>query len=759
MTLDEFEQNLEVNLNNLQNLLETGDYKPLSVVRIYKDKGNGTKRSIGIPVVRDKVVQQALLSALSPIFESEFLDCSFAYRPGRSALNAIDMLVALVKEGYKWVLDGDIENFFDSIDHDLLISFVAEDVTDTRVLKLIEALLNARVFDNMSIHEEYLGITQGSVISPLLANIFLHRFDQAITAKGYHLIRYADDFVVLEDTQEKIGKALADTAATLRVLKLNLNEKKTKLIPIREGFVFLGYYIDANGKGPGKKAIGAISQKLHDIAQAGKRRNISDRIEDLKQSIRGWSSYYHTCRGIEPENQIALIALIEMSLELDDEENAKKLLSKRKNFTIDLADIWYRLGHLAQTLGLREEALDNFSHALALVPDHFQAKESMKQLQLVDENVYASIERLKKLIHFCPDLAQPYRDLAFCYAELGEYGLAQESYQKAEKLDLHVEPEEQPITALPTPAEPPQPLSFSDDDVSLFASLFRGRVDFFAYQWVDDKGRRGFYPVNRSLSAEELTNHLRGKKTLGLYLLDDEDRVSLAVIDIDISQKALLEYAKDEQETKKLHLLTHHDAIRIASVCDDLKLPVLIEDSGYKGRHLWFFFDSPLAAKLARSLLKFIAERAGKPSSGIHWEIFPNYDRLKGKGYGPLIKLPLGIHKRTNRRCIFLDREGSPLPEQMVALSQVSQISQQNVEEILLTYRVKSRAAPQKKAVESPLVQSVLSGCNVIKYLVNKAKETHYLNNSERVTLLYTFGHLGQEGKEFLHKVISNCIN
>ena len=340
MTLDEFEQSLEENLNTLLNLLETGDYKPLPVVRIYKDKGNGSKRSIGIPVIKDKVVQQALLSVLSPIFEPEFLDCSFAYRPGRSALNALDMLVALIKEGYKWALDGDIENFFDSIDHDLLISFVAEQVADTRVLKLIEALLNARVFDNMSIHEEYLGITQGSVISPLLANVFLHHFDQAITAKGYHLIRYADDFVVLEDTQEKIGKALADTAATLRALKLNLNEKKTKLIPIQEGFVFLGYYIDANGKGPSKKAIGAISQKLQEIAQAGKRRNISDRIEDLKQSIKGWSSYFHTCRGIEPENPFALIALVEISLELDDEDNAKKLLSKRKDFSTQFTQIY-----------------------------------------------------------------------------------------------------------------------------------------------------------------------------------------------------------------------------------------------------------------------------------------------------------------------------------------------------------------------------------------------------------------------------------
>jgi RNA-directed DNA polymerase len=532
VTVEAFEQNLEENLTIVQNQLERGAYKPLPVLRFYREKGNGTKRAIGIPAVRDRIVQQSLLLVLSQIFEGEFLDCSFAYRPGRSALNAIDNVEALIKDGLKWVLDGDIENFFDSIDPDLLLQFVAEHVADTRVLKLIEAFLKASIFDNMSLREEYLGITQGSVISPLLANVYLHRFDHEITTKGYHLIRYADDFIILSDSQERLGMALADTAAALRALKLNVNEKKTRIINVRDGFIFLGYYIDANGKGPSKKAIGAISQKLHEIAQAGKRRNITERIEDFMQAIRGWSSYFHTCRGIEPENTLALIALIALSLELGDEENAKKLLGKRKKYTIDHADSYYRLGHLAQTLGLREEALDSFSHALTLDPDHFQAKESLKLLRLVDEDFYASIERLKKLIHFCPDLPQPYRDLAFCYAELGEYGMAQESYEKAIKLELDVKPEEKPITPLPSPVEQSQPLTFSDEDASTFSSLFQGRSDFFAYQWVDDKGRRGFYPVNRSLSREEIKKHLRGNKTLGLYLLNEEDCVSLAVIDI-----------------------------------------------------------------------------------------------------------------------------------------------------------------------------------------------------------------------------------
>lgn len=758
VTLGEFEQKLNENLNLLQRQLEQGDYKPLPVLRIYIDKGDGTRRPIGIPVVVDRIVQQALLSALSPIFEEEFLDCSFAYRPGRSALDALSKIEALLKEGFTWVLDGDIENFFDSINHDLLLSLVAERISDYEVLQLIEELLKAGVFEDMSLREEYLGITQGSVISPLLANVYLHHFDRELTAKGYHLIRYADDFVVLEESQERVGKALADTAAVLRALKLNLNEKKTKLIPVREGFVFLGHYIDTKGKGPSKKAIEAVTRKLRELSQASsKKGNVNERIEDLKECIRGWTSYFHTCRGIEPENTIALIALAEISLELSDEETAKKLLGNRKDFTIDKAELWYRLGHLAQTLGLREEALDGFSKALAIDADYFQAKESLKQLELVDEDVYSTIERLKKLIHFCPNLAPPYRDLAFCYAELGEYGLAQETYQKALQLEEEKEPEEEPAMPLRTPVEPPQ-LIFSEEDVSLFSSLFRGREDFFAKQWVNEKGRRGFSPEAHPLSPEEVKNHLSGKKTLGLYLVNVEDQVYLSVIDIDIDQKALLEYAKNEKETTKLQHLTHQDTVRIASVCDELEIPVLIEDSGYKGRHLWFFFDTPIPAKLARIFLKFIVERAGKPSGGIHWEIFPTYDKVRGKGLGPLIKLPLGIHKRTNRRCLFLDRESNPLPDQMVALSLVRRITRQKVEEILLTYHVKPKAAPLKEE-ESSLVESLISGCKVINYLVNKAKETHYLNNSERVTLLYTFGHLGQEGKDFLHRVIGNCIN
>lgn len=760
-TIGEFDQNLDENLKTLCDQLQNGDYAPLPVQRVYIGKDDGTRRCIGISAIRDRVVQQSLHLVLSPIFDNVFSDCSFAYRPGRSCLGALGRIDALIKGGCTWVLDGDIDSFFDSIDHELLMGFVAERVSDTRILNLIRALINVGIFEDMSLRNEYLGISQGSVISPLLANLYLNCFDREIVAKGYHLIRYADDFIVLGKSQEMVAKALVDITDVLASLKLNLNEKKTRLIHAGKGFVFLGYYIDLKGRGPSKKAIAVISRRLHEMTETGKRRDIGERINELKQSISGWSVYFHTCQGIEPENALVLVALIETSLELGDEENAKELFKKQKDLSINQPDILYRMGHLAQKLGLRDEALNAYSHTLSVAPDHVMAKESLEKMELVDEDVYSSIVRLKKFIHHCPDMARPYHDLAFCYTELGEYGQAQESYQKALDLemdaDMDTEPVEKTVVAPPLPVESQQ-LVFSDADVSVFTSIFRGRKDVFACQWVDGKGRRGFTHISRPLDNNEIRRHLAGEQTLGLYLMDGEDRVNLSVIDVDINQKALLEYATDENELEKLHRLAEQDTARITSVCDDLQIPYLIEDSGYKGRHIWFFFETPVSAKLARTFLKFIIEKAGNPGSGIHRDIFPNIDKVKGEGAGPLIKLPLGIHKRTNRRCLFLANDGNPLPGPMAVLSGTRHISRGKIEEILLTRVVRSATGKSNDSM-SPMIESLLSSCNVIGHLVKKAEDTHYLDNSERVTLLYTFGHLGQEGNEFLHKVISNCIN
>ena len=758
VTLKQFERNLEQSLSLLKTELENGDFQPSPALRRYLDKSSGGRRPIGIPTIRDRVVQQSLLSVLSPAFEPAFLDCSFAYRPGRSAADAISSVGALIGNGHHWVLDGDIETFFDRIDREILLGFVSERISDSRLLELIQRFLKAGVFEGMTLRDGYLGITQGNVISPLLANIYLHPFDQRLTEMGYSVVRYADDFVILEDSQERASRTLTDAACALRDLKLNLNEEKTRILPVRDGFAFLGYYIDAKGKGPSKKAIEAVQQKLRTLNEADRRKTASDRVENLKQCVRGWSGYFHTCRGIEPSNCLDLIALTETSLELCDEEYARKLFNRRKDYQTDRADISYLLGCLAQRLGARDEALDEFTQAVARSPDHFQSKESLQQLELVDGDVYSSIRRLRRLIHCCPDMPQPYRDLASCYAEVGEYGLAHQAYGKALELDSDATPDEKASLPVPATVEPPQ-FSFSEEDMRRFLSLFKGREGSFARQWVDGGGRRGFYPSAGPLNSERLKAHLEGGETLGLYLITEQGSVHLAVIDIDIDNKALLQYARDEERLKELHQLTQKDARRVSSVCEELGISILIEDSGYKGRHIWLFFATPVPAKSAREFLRFILEKAGSPSGGVHWEVFPGCSKVKGKGYGPLVKLPLGIHRRTNRRCLFLDREGVPLTHQMSALSQITPIGPENLQKILLTYAAKPPVTGAGEEDESALIRNLLAGCKVISHLVDKARETHYLDNAERVTLLYILGHLGPEGKSFLHKVISSCIN
>jgi len=767
VSCEDFEKNLESNLKSLQIELQEGSYKPLPVLRFYGEKKGGAKRRpIGIPAVRDRVVQHALLSLLTPIFEKEFLDCSFAYRPGRSAFDAIKKVEELIGNGHHWLLDSDIEDFFDSIDRELLLRFVGEKIQEDKIIKLIRKFLKAGVFEGMRLREEYLGITQGNVISPLLANIFLHRFDEQMTREGYNLVRYADDFIILEKSQEKIARAIVDVYNVLETLKLKVNERKTKIINVKEGFVFLGYYIDDKGKGASSKAIDAINGKLRQSVEAHKRKGLDERVEELKQIIRGWSAYFRSCRGIMIEDVAALIALVEISLEMQDEENAEKLLAMRRTFTEAAEDpnAHYRLGRLLQTLGRIDEALEEFSIALSLNPAHSQSKEALKRAEVVDEDVYKSIERLKRIIRANPNFAQAYRDLASCYAEVGEYGLAKEAHQKA----LALEPEKTGEGLAP-PSEgnleetavlaEPEKLDLSDQHIMLFLSLFRGKRGMFARQWVDEKGRRGFTLVSRPMRTEDVRKHIAGEETLGIYLINEDGFVNLGVIDIDIDNKALLEYAKQRDKMAELHRSVQSDAERIFFVCQSLGVHTVIEDSGYKGRHLWFFFSTPIQPKLARMFLKLICQRAGQPSPAIHWEIFPNCDKLRERAFGPLIKLPLGVHKRSNRRCFFLDSQGKRIKDQAAVLEQIRRNAKEDIEMILLTYGSEVRAVRGEAEEQTSLVKNLLEGCAIVRALVEKAKTTHYLNHQERLTLLYTLGHLGEEGKRYLHKVISYTIN
>src|SRR6516164_875873 len=295
-------------IQKLQQELRTEQYRQKAVKRVWIPKpGSQEKRPLGVPTIKDRTVQGAVLQGIEPIFEHEFAPQSYGFRPGKGCKDALRRVDELLKSGKHWVVDADLKSYFDTIPHEQLMGRVGEKIADGKVLKLIEGMLQAGVMDAVkgwqATEQES---PQGAVISPLLSNIYLNGLDWKMARNGFEMVRYADDFVVLCSSLEEAQKALEQIQQWVEQNGLKLRPTKTRVVDAsqRGGFDFLGYHFERGRKWPRKKSHDKLKDAIRSKTRRNSGRSMKELCAELNPTLKGWFEYFkhsapHVFKGID----------------------------------------------------------------------------------------------------------------------------------------------------------------------------------------------------------------------------------------------------------------------------------------------------------------------------------------------------------------------------------------------------------------------------------------------------------------------------
>lgn len=758
VTCEEFEEDKKNMIKGLWNELVNHAYEcqPVQLISIYK----GDKmRCISLYTMRDKVLQSSMAKEISSIFEPYFSECCYAYRSGKSALHASQKIhhqILQMKQGF--VLRTDISSFFDCILHDVLVSKIRERIHEEDVVELILKVIKTCSLEKTGeLIEKKRGIYQGSTLAPVLSNIYLMKMDTRIERETVFYVRYSDDILAFFEDVDKAEAYRKRLSLYLEELGLELNEKKTRIVSFNDGFDFLGYRFDQSGKAIPNKAEDQLAERLEDVWLDSKYHTIQARLEKGIEILNGWEQYYTEKRQI---SSILEYVVWVYQMEKKDTLDTEKMEAVRKKFDNPYKDVAMYLAEICSKRKLRLQELREY--------EQFFAVSELNPEVHIDENNPLLSELLDAYARFMVQETDDTRtELIQLYSDL-------KMYQKAEVLLDCVKSELnfcENVRLTAPEGKTNAAVMLTPKELSLYMDLFVGREDLYALDEITADQKRKKEEVLQPLLMDVVKKHLEQKETISTYIQRNNGTVKYLVLDLDISKGILLQ-CKSEAIREEYMRKCFHIAAEILKELRHIGISGYLEQSGCRGYHIWIFFSEWLPVRYANLLSDIIEQKTGDlwRESGIQVEYFPNKTRIKNGKKGQCLKLPWGVHPRTGQISSFLDMDFQYYEPQKSILNEFVKHSGNTIKKILAANKAETLYEQEHEHTEvnrdlkgfGPIcdsVRTVLDSCNLLRYLCQKSRNTHYLNHFERLTVLYVFGHLGEEGRAFVHKIMSFTLN
>lgn len=572
-------------------------------------------------------------------------------------------------------------------------------------------------------------------------------------------VLYSDDFLILAKDSEETKKLKDKISNELKLLELSLNLEKTQAGKVEEGFGFLGYEFNERGSKIPKKAMEHLEERLEDMWLLGRTLTLQEKLEKALEIQIGWEQYYRGEK--EPENIVAFLVSLHVA-DRHGEPVSEDFLCRRKkihniyeDICVHLADIWTKTGR-DDLLLFEYEDFYGWQE-----PENYEILKERKRLL---EEIFACYENLQKKQRI--EISEEYKkeelfvEIMQLYADAGLYSVA-------EKINHFIRKNEEKKTEVRSvPLQPEQQGEVLIKDINFFMNLFAGREDMYAEE-KEIHGHRKYEMVMQPLTVMEMRSHLAGERTIGTYVQRSNATAHFLVFDIDISKRVLLANQEMNENFIEYYKMAGEYVKELLKVFKMMGLMGYPEESGYRGYHVWLFCEGWISVRYLNTLADEILKRLSE-NENIQVEIFPNKTHLKHGKAGQVIKLPYGLHLQTGRQGYLCGEDLRKVEDADRHMRGIVCYSLNEIKRVIgkvAGYQPREKEERKFEIEENELVGlnqgivAVLKHCSLMRYLYVKSKRTGYLTHGERLSVLYVFGHLGEEGKNFIHAIMEFTMN